>query len=200
VGTRAAVMVLIPDGTFRMSTHKRHPEEAPVRRVTVDGFTCRVAHDNDRDTVRAGAITDARQRQAGVDRVEVPYLVPSSLPRLRGNSGLLRLARGVRPGTASTGAPRYPGNAVCIFASNKPLTFAKLELSAIDSAVADRCSTSMRVLTSSGAASSARRPIPSATSGGGADVSVTRIKAVVRRAGPSPTQIRNIVRNRAGMG
>src|SRR5215208_3641996 len=49
----------------------------------------------------------------------------------------------------------YPADAMCILVSNHLLTFAKLGLSAIDSVVADRCSTSMRVLTSSGAATSA---------------------------------------------
>jgi hypothetical protein len=65
--------------------------------------------------------------------------------------------RGLRWDSAchAAGAPRYPVNAVCIFASNQLLTFAKLGLSAIDSPRVDRCSTSMRVLTSSGAEASA---------------------------------------------
>ena len=31
-------MVLIPGGTFRMGSDRHYPEEAPVHRVTVDGF------------------------------------------------------------------------------------------------------------------------------------------------------------------
>jgi formylglycine-generating enzyme len=31
-------MVFIPGGTFRMGSDKHYPEEAPIHRVTVDGF------------------------------------------------------------------------------------------------------------------------------------------------------------------
>src|ERR1051325_1517987 len=35
---RTANMVRIPGGTFRMGSEQHYPEEAPVHRVTVDGF------------------------------------------------------------------------------------------------------------------------------------------------------------------
>src|SRR3954454_10263787 len=35
---RAGDMVWIPGGTFRMGSDRHYPEEAPVHRVTVDGF------------------------------------------------------------------------------------------------------------------------------------------------------------------
>ena len=35
---RTADMVRIPGGTFRMGSDNHYPEEAPVHRVTVDGF------------------------------------------------------------------------------------------------------------------------------------------------------------------
>ena len=35
---RTADMVRIPGGTFRMGSNDHYPEEAPVHRVTVDGF------------------------------------------------------------------------------------------------------------------------------------------------------------------
>jgi hypothetical protein len=68
-----------------------------------------------------------------------------------------RARRGLRRDSAryAAGALRYPANTVCIFASNQLLTFAKLGLSAIDPPVVDRCRTSMRVLTLSGAEASA---------------------------------------------
>ena len=33
-----ASMIQIPGGTFRMGSDRHYPEEAPVHRVTVDGF------------------------------------------------------------------------------------------------------------------------------------------------------------------
>jgi formylglycine-generating enzyme len=36
--TRTTDMVHISGGTFRMGSNDRYPEEAPVHRVTVDGF------------------------------------------------------------------------------------------------------------------------------------------------------------------
>ena len=37
-GIDIADMVAIPGGTFRMGSDHHYPEEAPVHRVTVDGF------------------------------------------------------------------------------------------------------------------------------------------------------------------
>src|SRR3954471_7282980 len=37
-GSRTVDMVRIPGGTFRMGSNDHYPEEAPVHRVTVDGF------------------------------------------------------------------------------------------------------------------------------------------------------------------
>ena len=31
-------MLLVPGGTFRMGSDKHYPEEAPLHRITVDGF------------------------------------------------------------------------------------------------------------------------------------------------------------------
>ena len=36
--SRSDDMVWIPGGTFRMGSDRHYPEEAPVHRVTVDGF------------------------------------------------------------------------------------------------------------------------------------------------------------------
>ena len=36
--SRHANMIWIPGGTFRMGSDRHYPEEAPVHRVTVDGF------------------------------------------------------------------------------------------------------------------------------------------------------------------
>src|SRR3984957_7405105 len=36
--SRTTNMVWIPGGTFRMGSNDHYPEEAPVHRVTVDGF------------------------------------------------------------------------------------------------------------------------------------------------------------------
>src|ERR1700693_6231109 len=38
VDSRAGDTVWIPGGTFRMGSNDHYPEEAPVHRVTVDGF------------------------------------------------------------------------------------------------------------------------------------------------------------------
>ena len=35
---RTTGMIRIPGGTFRMGSDNHYPEEAPVHRVTVDGF------------------------------------------------------------------------------------------------------------------------------------------------------------------
>src|SRR5215207_4851970 len=56
-------MIRIPGGTFRMGSDKHYPEEAPVHRVTVDGFwldRTPVTNRQFRDFVRAtGHVTVA---------------------------------------------------------------------------------------------------------------------------------------------
>jgi formylglycine-generating enzyme len=76
---RAQGMVRIPGGTFRMGSDKHYPEEAPVHRVTVDGFWIDAAPVTNREFdefVRAtGHVTFA-------ETVPDPKDYPGSLPHM----------------------------------------------------------------------------------------------------------------------
>ncbi len=73
-------MLLIPGGTFRMGSDRHYPEEAPVHRVTVDGFwmdRTPVTNRQFRDFVRAtGHVTVAERRP---DPKDYPGALPHML-------------------------------------------------------------------------------------------------------------------------
>jgi formylglycine-generating enzyme len=70
-------MVWVLGGTFRMGSDKHYPEEAPVHRVTVDGFwidSTPVTNQEFRKFVQAkGYITFAKSRPT-------PRIIPASCP------------------------------------------------------------------------------------------------------------------------
>src|SRR3982750_318884 len=72
-------MIFIPGGTFRMGSDRHYPEEAPVHRVTVDGFwmdRSPVTNRQFREFVRAtGHVTVAEQRPD-------PNDYPAALPHM----------------------------------------------------------------------------------------------------------------------
>ncbi len=74
-----ADMIRIPGGTFRMGSNRHYPEEAPVHRVTVDGFLIDrtpVTNRQFRDFVRAtGHVTFAEKRPKPKD-------YPGALPHM----------------------------------------------------------------------------------------------------------------------
>ncbi|EIM25893.1 hypothetical protein MicloDRAFT_00066220 [Microvirga lotononidis] len=88
-------MIRIPGGTFRMGSDRHYPEEAPVHRVTDDGFwTDRspVTNRQFRDFVRTtGYVTFA-------EREPDPKDYPNALPHM------------LRPGSLVFSPPNYPVN------------------------------------------------------------------------------------------
>ena len=71
-------MVRIPGGTFRMGSDDHYPEEAPVHRVTVDGFWI------DRTPVTNRQFKHSSRRDGPQDFAEIPpdpKDYPGALPR-----------------------------------------------------------------------------------------------------------------------
>jgi formylglycine-generating enzyme required for sulfatase activity len=74
-----AGMIRIPGGTFRMGSDKHYPEEAPVHRVTVDGFwldRTPVTNRQFRDFVRATGHVTVAEKQPD------PKDYPGALPQM----------------------------------------------------------------------------------------------------------------------
>ena len=72
-------MIWIPGGTFRMGSDKHYPEEAPVHRVTVDGFWI------DRTPVTNRAVPQIRRATGHVTFAEIPpdpKDYPGALPHM----------------------------------------------------------------------------------------------------------------------
>jgi formylglycine-generating enzyme required for sulfatase activity len=86
-------MLWIPGGTFRMGSDHHYPEEAPVHRVTVDGFwmdPAPVTNRQFRDFVRATGHVTFAERQPD------PKDYPRALPHL------------LKPGSLVFSPPNYP--------------------------------------------------------------------------------------------
>src|SRR5215216_2248269 len=85
-------MLWIPGGTFRMGSDRHYPEEAPVHRVTVDGFwmdRTPVTNRQFRDFVRAtGYVTLA-------ERCPDPKDYPGALPHMLYAGSLVFTPRGM---------------------------------------------------------------------------------------------------------
>jgi len=70
-------MVRLPGGTFRMGSNDHYPEEAPVHRVTVDGFWIE-PHAGDQPAIQAVRQSHRSQDLCG-DSTPIQKIIPARL-------------------------------------------------------------------------------------------------------------------------